>query len=267
VSDTYTKLFSSITASTIWQEPDGTRLTWITMLAMAKKDGCVYGSVPGLAHQAKVSVEAVRTALACFLAPDPDSRTKDFDGRRIEEIDGGWRLLNHEKFRQIRSAEERREYMREYMRAKRGKEKLLAEPLATSTDVAPPAPAPTLYTKKEPKSETRARGSRILESWQPSEDLKRWAQKARPDVDAALEAETFRNFWMAAAGRNAVKMNWDAAWRNWIVKSKPTSAVNGHSKTFTKLSRLQRLKDEYGSADCDALPATGVPRLGGDSGG
>lgn len=149
MTDTYTKLFSSITASTIWQEPDGTRLTWITMLAMAKKDGCVYGSVPGLAHQAKVSVEAVRTALACFLAPDPDSRTKDFEGRRVEEIDGGWRLLNHEKFRQIRSAEERREYMREYMRSKREKERLLAESLAMSTDVAPPAPAPAPKEKAQ----------------------------------------------------------------------------------------------------------------------
>lgn len=43
-------------------------------------------------------------------------------GRRIAEIDGGWRLLNHAKYRHIRSSEERREYMREYMRKRRAGE-------------------------------------------------------------------------------------------------------------------------------------------------
>jgi hypothetical protein len=44
--------------------------------------------------------------LDCFLAPDPDSRTKDDEGRRIEEIDGGWLLLNHAKYRKMASKEE-----------------------------------------------------------------------------------------------------------------------------------------------------------------
>lgn len=257
MTDTYTKLFSSITASTIWQEPDGTRLTWITMLAMARKDGCVYGSVPGLAHQAKVSIDAVRTALACFLAPDPDSRTKDFEGRRIEEIDGGWRLLNHEKFRKIRSAEERREYMREFMRKKRADAKVLADSLAMSTDVAPPAPAPSL--KEKAKSETRARGSRLSEDWTPTAEQKRWAEERRPDVDAALEAETFRNYWASAAGRSAVKMDWGAAWRNWIIKSKPTRQT-ATSKTFSKLATAQRMKDEH--AELDLVTVTTPALLG-----
>lgn len=148
LTDTYTKLFSSITASTIWLEPDGTRLTWITMLAMADRNGCVYASVPGLADRAKVSRDAAEKALSCFTAPDPDSRTKDFEGRRIEAIDGGWRLLNHRKFREMRSAEERREYMRNYMQEKRALAKTLA-PLALSTEVTPPAPAPAPYKEQE----------------------------------------------------------------------------------------------------------------------
>lgn len=260
MTDTYTKLFSSITASTIWQEPDGTRLTWITMLAMARKDGCVYGSVPGLAHQAKVSIDAVRKALACFLAPDPDSRTKDFEGRRIEEIDGGWRLLNHEKFRKIRSAEERREYMREFMRKKRADAKALADSLAMSTDVAPPAPAPSV--KERAKSETRTRGSRLPKDWSPSADEMRWAREKRPDVDAALEAETFRNFWTAAT-RNATKADWSATWRNWIIKSKPTRQTT--SKTFAKMATAQRMKDEHAEPDLVTVAAASLLGSGGDA--
>jgi hypothetical protein len=152
MTDTYTKLFSSITASTIWLEPDGTRLTWITMLAMSDRNGCVYASVPGLADRAKVSRKAVEKALACFLAPDDDSRTKDYEGRRIEAIDGGWRLLNHAKFREMRSAEERRAYHRDYMRKRRA---ALNNPLSMSTEVTPPAPSPSPYKSSLTKAEKK----------------------------------------------------------------------------------------------------------------
>ena len=113
---TFTKLFSSITASTVWCRPSDTRVVWITMLAMADKRGRVWASIPGLAKEALVSVEACRTAISEFLAPDPDSRTKVAEGRRIEPIDGGWRLINHAKYRAIRDEEERRAYKAEKQR-------------------------------------------------------------------------------------------------------------------------------------------------------
>ena len=119
MSITFTKLFSSITESTVWCEPDTTRLVWITMLAMADREGRVWASVPGLAGRARVSVDACREALRCFLSPDPDSRTKAFEGRRIEEIEGGWRLLNHKKYRELRDEEARKAYQREWVKKRR----------------------------------------------------------------------------------------------------------------------------------------------------
>lgn len=101
MSSTFTKLFSSITESTIWFEPDTTRLVWITLLAMADQNGHVDGSVPGLAHRARVTVEACEAALATLLAPDKYSRTPDKDGRRIEPVSGGWCLLNYLKYREV----------------------------------------------------------------------------------------------------------------------------------------------------------------------
>jgi hypothetical protein len=105
----YTKLFNSIVTSTIWTEDDQTRIVWITMLAIADKNGEVQGSIPGLARIAGVPVDACRSAIEKFLSPDPDSRTKDDEGRRIEEIDGGWSLLNHQKYREMASRDEIRE--------------------------------------------------------------------------------------------------------------------------------------------------------------
>ena len=99
----FTKLDAGITDSTIWHQPDHTRLTWITMLAMADQHGYVGASIPGLASRARVPLEACVAALECFKAPDPYSRTKDHDGRRIAEADGGWVLLNHAKYRDRKS--------------------------------------------------------------------------------------------------------------------------------------------------------------------
>ena len=108
----YTKLFNSILASTIWLANDKTRIVWITLLAMADKNGIAEGSVPGLAAFARVSTPACRKALAELMAPDRDSRSTEFDGRRIEPVDGGWRLLNHAKYRERLNTDERREYFK-----------------------------------------------------------------------------------------------------------------------------------------------------------
>ena len=105
----YTKLFNSIVTSTIWTEDDKTRIIWITMLALADQNGEVHASIPGLARVAGVSVESTQRALESFLGPDEFSRTKDFDGRRIVEIDGGWELLNHAKYRLMASKEDAKE--------------------------------------------------------------------------------------------------------------------------------------------------------------
>ena len=116
----YTKLFSSILASTVWNEPNETRIVWITLLAMADRNGIAEGSVPGLAVFARLPLDATRIALERLMAPDEDSRSKEQDGRRIEVVEGGWRLVNHSKYRAKMGADERREYVklkqREYRR-------------------------------------------------------------------------------------------------------------------------------------------------------
>lgn len=119
----YTKLFSSILHSTIWLEANHVRLVWITMLAMANRKGEVQASVPGLAVAARVSLQECDDALAKFLAPDPHSRTKDHDGRRIAEVDGGWLLLTYEKHRKALSQEAKREADAERQRRSRDRKR------------------------------------------------------------------------------------------------------------------------------------------------
>jgi hypothetical protein len=96
----WTKLFSSIVTSSVWCEDDATVRVWIAMLATADSDGLVEGSVPGFANLARVPVAKMRAALVKLSSPDPDSRTPDHEGRRIETIEGGWQILNYAAYRE-----------------------------------------------------------------------------------------------------------------------------------------------------------------------
>ncbi len=89
------------------------------MLAIADAFGNVFAAIPGLASVANVTIEAAQKAVDNLMAPDEWSRTKDFEGRRIEEIDGGWHILNYGKYRKMMDEEERREYKAKWARERR----------------------------------------------------------------------------------------------------------------------------------------------------
>jgi len=144
----YTKLFNSILASTVWREPDHVRLVWITLLAMADKHGVAEASIPGLADFARVSVEQCRDAIDVLCALDPDSRSQDFEGRRIMPVDGGWQILNHAKYRQKVNEDERRDYLRR-KQAEYRKSRL-------STNVNNVSDKSTLSTQAEAEAEAEA---------------------------------------------------------------------------------------------------------------
>ena len=120
----WTKLFSSLLASSVWNLDDQTRILWITMLALREQDNVVRASVGGLAYQARIPIEACRKALDILESPDPDDRSGVKEGRRIEKVDGGWLLVNAATYRERRDADHRREYLRDYQRARRQKLKL-----------------------------------------------------------------------------------------------------------------------------------------------
>lgn len=82
------------------------------MLAMKDRDHMVRSTPKALSLFARVTELELQSALDAFSAPDPSSRTSEHDGKRIEPVEGGWLILNGEKYRKLLSAEERREYLR-----------------------------------------------------------------------------------------------------------------------------------------------------------
>jgi hypothetical protein len=118
----YAKLFGSLIASSLMDEAQPTPWLFVVMLAMADRDGIVEASVPGLAHLARVPIADVQKALAVLAAPDPHSRTPTQDGRRIESVPGGWRLVNYELYRDRLSPDQKREQARLRQQRKRSRD-------------------------------------------------------------------------------------------------------------------------------------------------
>ena len=77
----------------------------------------------------------------------------------------------------------------------------------------------------------------IPDDWAPN-DLHR-AKYPRPDLDAL--AEGFRDHALSTGRRCHRRAGWDAAFSNWVRKSKPVAA-NG-STTDARIAAAQALKD------------------------
>jgi hypothetical protein len=115
----YSKLHSSLVASSLWRQPDNVRILFITLLAMCDRHGEVYGTRPGIEHIANIQWnpdEGDQDPFDILMAPDTDSsdllRNPENEGRRIEEIPGGFRLLNFDYYRSLRNDDDRREQNR-----------------------------------------------------------------------------------------------------------------------------------------------------------
>lgn len=96
----FVKLDSGILDSTLWLSDSETRVVFITMLAMARSDGLVRATAPGIARRANLSLTTVRSAIEELEAPDPDSRSLNDEGRRVRRVDGGFQVINYTKYRQ-----------------------------------------------------------------------------------------------------------------------------------------------------------------------
>jgi len=69
------------------------------MLLLKDADGIVRAGVPGIAHDAVLTIPEVEKALKELSGPDKYTQTQAHEGRRIKRVPEGWYILNHEKYR------------------------------------------------------------------------------------------------------------------------------------------------------------------------
>jgi hypothetical protein len=107
----FAKLYGDrLAQSSLLDTAVATRWVFVYMLAQADAEGryrCA--TVSGLARAAAISREDAETAIRELEAPDPDSTTKEHEGRRILRIPGGWRIVSYARYRTYQTARQRAE--------------------------------------------------------------------------------------------------------------------------------------------------------------
>ena len=195
------------------------------MLAMADRSGRVFGSIPGLANRARVTVEEAEKALERFKSPDKYSRTytEECQGRRIIDIDGGWKLLNHAKYRAMQDEETIKEAKRKWWHE--NKEQLEQTRKSRSHLIQAEAEADT-EAKIKSKS-ARKRATPLPVDFKVSDNVKSWAlQKGFGSLEAHLE---FFKGRMSANGKTYV--DWDQAFMNCVREDWPKLRGNGSAES------------------------------------
>lgn len=120
----YGKIFSQLVYSSLTQnETIETRGVFFMLIAIADKSGCVLGTDEAVARVINVPQEQFDAALVKLMSPDASSASKEYEGRRVIRLQEqpGLFLVNYEKYAEIASDEERREYFRVKKRESREK--------------------------------------------------------------------------------------------------------------------------------------------------
>lgn len=93
-------MWASMLKSSVWLTTSKeTKIVWMTMLLLKDADGIVRAGVPGIAHDAVLTIPEVEKALKELSSPDKYTKTQANEGRRIKRVAEGWYILNHEKYR------------------------------------------------------------------------------------------------------------------------------------------------------------------------
>ena len=121
----YGKIFESIYDGSLACGDWKALITFQQLIILADQDGVVDMTDIAIHRRTTIPLEIIQKGIEELLKPDPHSRSKDEDGRRLilldSERDWGWVIVNYEHYRKLASAAERREQNRQSQQRSRAK--------------------------------------------------------------------------------------------------------------------------------------------------
>jgi len=219
MSDAYTKLAADIVYSSLWSEDGDTCKVWVTFLALKDRHGIVRQNLSGVSRITGIPLEKCQKAVELFCSPDPQSTSKILDGRRLQTLpDGGWLVVNHEKYQSLGWSEDKKRVERE--RKSKYRERKEAEP-------------------KQPQKQ------------EPQPTQTKVAKFIKPTVDQIIahglpkdDAEDFFNYYQSCGwtvGKNKPMKDWESAATGWMNRKKKFNGDSGHVSP-SKLSDAELLR-------------------------
>jgi len=231
----YGKIFERMFTGTMYGSGPVVFAVWAYVIANARPPGVVSLNQKMLAATIGCSTEEIRDAIGFLTRPDDESATKEENGRRLVHIESlDYHVVSWQKYRDMRDEEERREYQRKWVAAKRAEARKSVDKVSRqeSTEVDGRQMA-TKSTKAEAEAEAfkgvgratrspttgKARGTRFDLTAMPDE-WRAFCTETRPDLDAESTFDAFGDYWRSKPGAGGLKLDWLATWRNWVRSQK-----------------------------------------------
>jgi len=174
-------------------------VTFQQFIVLADKYGVVDMTAGAISRRTTVPLEIIQKGIDALEQPDPESRTPDEDGRRIVRLSNdrawGWQVVNYEHYRNIRSADERREYMKNYHREYRKQRK---QPVNNRKQSKPPV---NTINKNKPRQKHKA-DAEVLNTIRDVKNEK--VQGKGKKLDSSLA--NFEKLWRVYPARNGKKL-------------------------------------------------------------
>lgn len=244
----YTPLFDTMLNGSLYGRWPHTGV-WACLLSRATHAGVIDESPQSLAAAIGLPVAELMRCIDDFMKPDPDSRTADHEGRRLELIDPhrswGWKVINLSLYRSKASGANQVADGRNAEKVRRYKERHRRTPEDTGDTHSYPDTNTNTYPDK---NEERAsapdapakrsdRGTRIPEPFVVTETMRQWAAKKGVTVDLSEATEEFVRYWRGIPGQRGRKCDWVGTWENRILE------VQGRSKRFSTPTKFETAEE------------------------
>lgn len=209
----YAKIFAQIYDGTLCTNgPWEALVTFQQLLILADQEGGVDMTISAISRRTTIPREIIERGIEALLLPDPESRTPTEEGRRIIPLsDGrawGWKIVNYEKYRQIKREQDRRDYHREYYHKRKSTPVKATQHDSTIQPIAE-AKAEAETPPKPPKGESVPAGFAEFWALYPKKvgkdaALSAWKRKVKGDAAELMESlktQKAQEAWTKEGGR------------------------------------------------------------------
>lgn len=214
----YGKLFVSMFDGTL-----GTRGPWQALVTfqqlviLADRQGIVDMTADAISRRTTIPLAIIQQGISELEKPDPESRSPAEEGARIVLLDEnrpwGWQIVNYAHYRELRTADDRREYMRQYQRKRRADVNNVnnvnnVEKYGYIRDREPKPPPSATDTHAKKPTKQKKNKTEIPVDFAVSEKVSNWYREKGYSENITDHLESFV---IKCNAKGYTYINWDAA--------------------------------------------------------
>lgn len=122
--------------------------------------------------------------------------------------------------------------------------KVSPTPPSKTQTPSPHSPPSGAHTPHHSAKSTK--GTRLDPGWKPTgEDLASAMAEGLSEFEARREAAKFRDYWIARPGKEGVKLDWPATWRNWVRRSAENLGRSPPAQACSSTEEERRKREDY----------------------